>query len=44
MKGNGFQDFGKIMIRNPAYSYQILFDETGKTKDLDELGSVSLTV
>jgi thiopeptide-type bacteriocin biosynthesis protein len=37
MKEDGFADFGKIMIRNPAYSYQILFGETGNTKDLNEL-------
>lgn len=37
MKENGFQNFGKIIVRNPAYSYNILFDEKGNSKNLDDL-------
>ncbi len=30
-------DFGKMVIRNPLYSYHILFDEENKTKNLNDL-------
>ncbi|KQM32211.1 lantibiotic dehydratase [Chryseobacterium sp. Leaf201] len=37
MSQNSFQDFGKIMVRNPLFSYQILFNDENTTKNLDEL-------
>lgn len=32
-----FRDHGKVIIRTPFYSYRTLFEESGKTKNLDEI-------
>lgn len=32
-----FDDFGKIVVRNPLFPYSLLFNETGQTKDLNGL-------
>ena len=32
-----YQDFGKIIIRSPLYSYHHLFESDGKTADLDKI-------